>query len=158
MKIVYRLRRAIQHRPIALLAIVAYKAIEAILLAATAIALFLTLANYRTLVDISQPYLLEGKSGIIHWLLVKILNVHPKTFEYGGITAAVYALITAIEAIGLWYEKKWASLLVIGLVGISIPLEVFELVKGFSLLKLIVFGINIAVFGYLLDAFLKHKH
>ena len=157
MRRIHKLHRAIQHRPIALLAIVVYKVLEAILFAGTAIALFLTLTNYQTLVDVSQNYLLESKSGLIHWLLAKILKIHPKTLEFGGITAAVYALVTAIEAIGLWYEKAWASLLVIGLVGVSIPLEIFELIRGFSFLKFIVFGINLAVFGYLLDAFLKRK-
>lgn len=157
MRRIHKLHQAIQQRPIALRAIVAYKVLEAILFAGTAIALFLTLANYQTLVDFSQNYLLESKSGIIHWSLAKILKIHSKTLEFGGITAAVYALVTAIEAMGLWYEKAWASLLVIGLVGVSIPLEIFELIRGFSLLKFIVFGINLAVFGYLLDAFLKRK-
>ncbi|MBY0573783.1 MAG: DUF2127 domain-containing protein, partial [Undibacterium sp.] len=33
--------------------------------------------------------------------------------------AGIYALVTAIESVGLWYEKTWAKILVIGLVGIS---------------------------------------
>ncbi|KAM3115056.1 DUF2127 domain-containing protein [Phormidesmis sp. 146-33] len=54
--------------------------------------------------------------------------------------------MTAIEAVGLWFEKRWAHILVLLLVGISIPLEIYELIQGISPLKLIVFVINIAVF------------
>jgi uncharacterized membrane protein (DUF2068 family) len=40
--------------------------------------------------------------------------------------------------VGLWYEKTWAKILVIGLVGISIPPEIFELLQGFTTIKLVV--------------------
>ncbi len=42
--------------------------------------------------------------------------------------AGIYAVATAIQAIGLWYEKAWARIVVLGIVGISLPVEVFELV------------------------------
>ncbi|MEA5594075.1 DUF2127 domain-containing protein [Rivularia sp. UHCC 0363] len=71
--------------------------------------------------------------------------------------AAIYAFVTAIEAIGLWYEKSCAKLLVLALVGISIPPEIFELIKKFSFLKLIVFFINLTILWYLWNHISKHR-
>jgi uncharacterized membrane protein (DUF2068 family) len=145
-------------RPFGLIAIVCYKAFVASLLVVTAIALLLTLKNYEGLQVFAENYEIEGKSQLIDWALDKVLNISPRTLRFSGIGAAAYATVTAIEAIGLWYEKRWAHVLVLGLVGVSIPPEVYELAKGFSLIKLTILVVNIAVFTYLLMNFPKHKH
>ncbi len=123
----------------------------------TAIALLLAMNNYEGLQDFASNYELEGKAGIIEWILDKILNLNPRTLQFSGVGAATYAIVTAIEAIGLWHEKRWAHILVLGLVGISIPPEIYELTQGFSFLKFIVFVVNVAVFWYLIRTFPKHK-
>lgn len=144
-------------RPFGLVAIVVYKAFVALLLAITAIILLLALKNYQNLVAFSESYVLEGKLAIIELLLDKVINVKKSTLGLSGIAAGIYAVVTAIEAVGLWYQKAWAEILVIGLVGISIPPEIFELVRGVTLLKLLVFLVNIAVLWYLLKNFFKHR-
>ena len=144
-------------RPPGLLAIVIYKTFVASLLAVTSIALLLALKNYQSLADFSESYVLETKMTIIEWLIDKILNISPTKLKFSGIAIGVYAIVTAIEAVGLWYEKSWATLLVLGLVGISIPPEIFELIKGITILKFIVLLLNVAVFWYLLRHFMKHK-
>lgn len=133
-----------------------YKTFVAALLMVTAIALLLTLRNYEALADFSDSYTLEGKSGIIDWVLEKLLNLSPRTLRFSGFGALGYAIVTAIEAIGLWYEQRWAHILVLFLVGISIPPEIYELTRGISILKAIVFVINVAVFVYLLKSFPRH--
>jgi len=144
-------------RPFGLIAIVLYKTFVATLLAMTAIALLLTLTNYEALADFADSYTLEGKSGLIDWILEKLLNLSPKTLQFSGLGALGYAIMTAIEAIGLWYEKRWAHVLVLFLVGISIPPEIYELIRGISIIKAIVLVINVAVFVYLLKSFPKHS-
>jgi len=140
-----------------LIAIVIYKGFVALLLAATAIVLLLALNFHQSLVGFSESYILEGKIQIIEWLLEKIINAKQKTLQFSGIALGVYAAVTAVEAIGLWYRQAWATVLVLVLVGVSIPPEIFELTKSITLLKLTVFLINIFVFGYLLRHFPKHK-
>ena len=144
-------------RPIVLIAIVFYKLFVASLLMATAIALLLAMKNYEGLQDFADNYELEGKTGIIEWVLDKILNLNSRTLQFSGIGAMVYSIVTAIEGLGLWYQKRWAHILVLVLVGISIPPEIYELVKGFSVLKSIVFIVNVVVFWYLIRTFPKHK-
>ncbi len=130
-----------------------YKAFVAALLTVTAIAIFLALRNFEGLQDFAESHELAGKSRIIRWLLEKVLNFDPKTLQFSAIGTAIYASLTAIEAVGLWFEKRWAHILVLVLVGISIPPEIYELIQGISPLKLIVFAINIAVFWYLFRTF-----
>ncbi|MBD2530148.1 DUF2127 domain-containing protein [Nostoc flagelliforme FACHB-838] len=145
-------------RPLGLVAIVLYKSFTAFLLLVTSIALLWTLKNYQTLEAFSENYVLKGKSIIIDWLLNKVINLNPKTLAFSGIGAGIYAIVTIIEAIGLWYEKRWAHLLVLGLVGISIPLEIYELIEGISAIKTFIFLLNLAVFGYLFRNFPKHPN
>ncbi|MBD2435179.1 MULTISPECIES: DUF2127 domain-containing protein [Fischerella] len=146
----------IEKRPPGLIAIVVYKGFVALLLTATSIVLLLALKKHDTLVGFSESYILEGKREVIEWLLEKIINIKPQTLKFSGIATAIYAVVTAIEAIGLWYEKTWAKILVIGLVGISIPPEIYELIKGVTIFKFLVFMVNLAVLSYLVRHFYKH--
>lgn len=139
-----------KQRPTALRLIVLYKCFEATLLLITAIAAIFVMKNQEDLAEFSSSYLLTTKFSIVKWLANKLLTIDSNSLKLSGIVAGVYALVTAIEAIGLWYEKDWATLLVLGLVGISIPPEIFELIRGITVIKLLVFSINIAIFLYLL--------
>lgn len=140
-----------------LIAIVIYKGFVALLLTATTIALLFALKNHQSLIVISESYLLEGKLQIIEWLLEKVVNAKQQTLQFSSIALGVYGAVTAVEAIGLWYKQAWATILVLVLVGISIPPEIFELTKSITLLKLTVFLINVTVFGYLIRHFPKHR-
>ncbi|WP_442942374.1 DUF2127 domain-containing protein [Nostoc sp.] len=128
----------------------------ALILAATSLVLLLALKNHEALVMLSQSYVLEGKLEIIEWTLEKVMNVKRSTLKFSGIAVGIYALVTAIESVGLWYEKTWAKILIIGLVTISIAPEIFELIKGVTILKVLVFMVNIAVLSYLIRHFFKH--
>ncbi|MEZ2233823.1 DUF2127 domain-containing protein [Microcoleus sp.] len=145
-----------KQRPFGLIAIVIYKSFVASLLTVTSIALLFAMKNHQLLEDFSDSYLLETKVKLIEFLLDKLLILKPKTLLFSGIATGLYAVLTAVEAVGLWYEKGWATILVLVLVGISIPPEIFELIQGVTLLKLAVFIANVAVFWYLLHHLPKH--
>ncbi|XZO03349.1 MAG: DUF2127 domain-containing protein [Microcoleus sp.] len=145
-----------KHRPSGLIAIVIYKTFVASLLTVTSIALLFAMKNHQLLEDFSDSYLLETKVKLIEFLLDKLLILKPKTLLFSGMATGLYAVLTAVESVGLWYEKGWATILVLVLVGISIPPEIFELIQGVTLLKLAVFIANVAVFWYLLHHLPKH--
>lgn len=144
-------------RPVGLVVVVVYKSFVASLMAMTAITLFLTQKNHQSLEQFSESYLLESKHLAIGWILDKILSFSPKTLQFSELAAALYAGITAVEAVGLWHERIWAEILVIVLVSISIPFEVLELVRRITILKLIVFFVNLGVLLYLIHHFYKSK-
>ncbi|OZH54366.1 hypothetical protein AFK68_11420, partial [Hydrocoleum sp. CS-953] len=55
-----------------------------------------------------------------------------------------------IALVGLWYEKFWSKILFVGLVAIPLPLEFKELIHDFSLIRLTIFILNLAVFVFLI--------
>jgi uncharacterized membrane protein (DUF2068 family) len=137
-------------RPFALRIIVLYKLFVAGLLFAATVALFFVLENRQPLLAFSDSYVLAGPWAIIGWLIQKLLRLSPRTLEFSTVATGFYGLTSLTEATGLWFQKRWAEFLVIGLTGISIPPELFELAQGFSGLKLGVFIGNILILGYLI--------
>ena len=139
-----------------LIAIVLYKSFVASLLTVTSIALLLALKSHHPLEAFSESLFLESKLNIVKSLLEKFLIIKPQTLLFSGLATGLYAILTVLEAVGLWYEKAWATILVLLVVGISIPPEIYELFQGVTVLKLAVFIANLAVLWYLLHHLPKH--
>ncbi len=144
-------------RPQGLILIICYKAFSASLFTISAISIFLTLKHYEGLHDFANNLALEGKKGVVAFILNKILGIGPQTLQFGGFAALGYAFFSVIEAVGLWFQKAWAKWLVISIVGISIPPEIYELIQGVSWIKILVFALNIVIFLYLLNDFLQER-
>jgi uncharacterized membrane protein (DUF2068 family) len=61
-------------------------------------------------------------------------------------------VLEGIEAVGLWYTKRWAEYLTFIATTVLLPLEIYELTHRVSALKIIGFIVNVAVVVYLLYA------
>jgi uncharacterized membrane protein (DUF2068 family) len=147
----------LRKRPPGLTAIVIYKVCVAVLQSIAAIAALLALNHHQALIDFAEAYTLEGKNKIIDWVLEQVSTLNPRVLQLGGIAIGLHAIVTSVEAVGLWYEKTWAKALVIGLVAISIPFEIVVLIRGVSPLKLLVFVINVAILWYLVHHFSRSR-
>ena len=55
------------------------------------------------------------------------------------------------EGAGLLFRKRWAEYFTVVMTGVFIPLEVYELVKRYTTLRLGVLALNAAVLGYLIS-------
>jgi uncharacterized membrane protein (DUF2068 family) len=64
----------------------------------------------------------------------------------------VYAAVEGIEAIGLWYQRRWAEYLTFLVTASLLPLEIYEIANRATVFKVIAFVINVAVVVYLLRA------
>jgi uncharacterized membrane protein (DUF2068 family) len=60
-----------------------------------------------------------------------------------------YAALMLTEGIGLALRKKWAEYFTIVATSSLIPLEIYELVQEFSVIKVVVIAVNLVVVGYL---------
>jgi uncharacterized membrane protein (DUF2068 family) len=147
----------INKRSSALIAIVVYKACTALLFAAVSIVLSFSWRNYDSLSAFADEYTWTGNIKILQWLLEKVLSFDAHALQTAGHIAGAYALVLAVAAAGLWYQKFWASVLLLVLLASSIPVEVYELLHGISPGKLIVFLLNVVVFLYLLRETLSHR-
>ncbi len=147
----------LQHRPRALVAIVIYKCFTAGLLTAVAIGLFLTSKKYDDLFTFAEEYMTTGRQELIKAGLTQVLSVSTTKMQLGALIALIYAAVSGLEAIGLWNQKAWATILVVGIVGITIPVEIVEIFHKVSLLKCSIFIINVAMFCYLLGHALEER-
>ena len=144
-------------RPRALVAIVIYKCFTFGLLTCVAIGLFLTSKKYDSLFTFAEEYMMTGKREIIKTGLQQILSVSTTKMQLGAAVALVYAAVNGVEAVGLWYQKAWATILVVGIVGLTIPVEIYEIIHKASIVKFVVFAINLAMFVYLLRHALEER-
>jgi len=144
-------------RPRALVAIVIYKCFTIGLLICVAIGLFLTSKEHDSLFAFAQEYMMTGKREIIKAGLQQVLSIPTTKMQMGAVVALVYAAVSGMEAIGLWYQQAWAIILVVGIVGITIPVEIYEIIDKASIVKFVVFAINLAMFVYLLRHALEER-
>ncbi|ACF11788.1 conserved hypothetical protein [Chlorobaculum parvum NCIB 8327] len=71
--------------------------------------------------------------------------------------AAIYALMRFIEAYGLWFERRWAEWFALVSGGVYLPIELYEIARGFSWLKMGVLAINLIIVGYMAVLLIRGK-
>lgn len=67
-----------------------------------------------------------------------------------AIAAALYSVVRMIEAVGLWFNKRWAEWFATLTGGMYIPVEIFEVVRSASWPKVVVLIVNLGVVSYLI--------
>jgi uncharacterized membrane protein (DUF2068 family) len=60
-----------------------------------------------------------------------------------------YALLQVAEGIGLWSLRRWGEYVAVVGTSVFLPLEIYELTKDVTTLKLVAFLINLVLVGYL---------
>jgi uncharacterized membrane protein (DUF2068 family) len=92
--------------------------------------------------------------GIVTREGTKLLHLQSSTLELLIITAAIYAVVEGAEAVGLWYEKRWAEYLTAVATAGFIPIEIHELLKMVTVVRVGALVVNVAILIYLV--FAKH--
>ncbi len=81
--------------------------------------------------------------------LEKAANLSPDKIKGLGIVSFIYAGLFLTEGIGLWLEKRWAEWFTIIITSSLVPVEVYEILRHPTPIKILVLVINVAVVGYL---------
>ena len=92
-----------------------------------------------------------GKSGLLKEI-DKAFSLQSTRLHLFAAVILAYALVEGIEAIGLWYQRRWAEYLTFLVTASLLPLEIYELTNRLSPFKILAFVINVAVVAYLLFA------
>jgi uncharacterized membrane protein (DUF2068 family) len=82
--------------------------------------------------------------------LEKAANLTPNKIKGLGIVSFFYAGLFLTEGIGLWLQKRWAEWFTVIITSTLVPVEVYEIHRHPSPMKILVLVINVAVVGYLL--------
>jgi uncharacterized membrane protein (DUF2068 family) len=138
------------------------RAIHFLILSALAAAVFL-FASDRAALDAEFTRILNdlqggaggpmttSSHGIVHDLQY-LFAVNIRNLYLVGAAIAAYALLEGIEAVGLWFARRWAEYLTFVATIVFLPYEVDELIKSVTWLKVLALIINLAVAVYLLYA------
>jgi uncharacterized membrane protein (DUF2068 family) len=92
-----------------------------------------------------------SKTGILGEL-DKLFTLKSSTLTLVGGAALGYAAVEGLEAVGLWFQKRWAEYLTFIVTTSFIPLEVYELTHKFTPFKVFALIVNAAIVVYLLYA------
>ncbi len=109
---------------------------------------------YRILADL-QGGAVTGEGNAHHGILHEIDNafsLESSKLHLFGAVILLYAAIEGVEAVGLWYQKRWAEYLTFIVTTSLLPLEIYEIANKLSPFKILAFIINLAVVIYLLLA------
>ena len=89
-------------------------------------------------------------SHYVNQAIQKATNLSPDKIKELGLTSFVYAALFLTEGIGLWLLKRWAEWLTVIITSSLVPLEVYEICRHPTPIRIIVLVINIAIVGYLI--------
>lgn len=81
-----------------------------------------------------------------------IFELRSSTLYAVAAVAAAYAVLEGVEAVGLWYQQRWAEYLTFVATILFMPYEIYELSRSVSPFKVVALVINIAIAAYLLYA------
>jgi uncharacterized membrane protein (DUF2068 family) len=89
--------------------------------------------------------------GITH-RIDELFTLRTSRLHLFAAVALVYAAVEGLEAVGLWYGKRWAEYLTLIVTASLLPVEVYEMAHHATPFKVIAFILNVAVVVYLLYA------
>jgi uncharacterized membrane protein (DUF2068 family) len=90
-------------------------------------------------------------AGFLH-SLAHVFTLSSTTLYAVAAAAAGYAVLEGVEAVGLWYQRRWAEYLTFLATVVFLPYEVYELTRTVSSFKVVAIVVNVAVAAYLLYA------
>jgi uncharacterized membrane protein (DUF2068 family) len=109
---------------------------------------------YKVVADL-QGGVVSGQHHANHGLLHELDNLFTTSSAHLHRLAAVllvYGALEGVEAVGLWYERRWAEYLTFLVTASLLPFEIYEIANRSTAFKIIAFAINVAVVIYLLFA------
>lgn len=108
---------------------------------------------YRIVADLQGGVATRGQHA--HGLLKEVdrlFSLGSSQLHLFAVVALVYAVVEGVEAVGLWYARRWAEYLTLIVTASLLPVEIYELTHRFTPLKVVAFVVNVAVVLYLLLA------
>jgi uncharacterized membrane protein (DUF2068 family) len=141
--------------------IVAYKYAKAVaeaLLAALLAALVATgyIAHARALAAALRENLVHHWSIRVAELVLRSLTGH--RIYWVAAALAGDAIVSVVEGVALARGYSWGAWLVVGATSLLLPIEIIELASRFTLGRLAIFAINLAIVLYLLRRQMREHH
>jgi uncharacterized membrane protein (DUF2068 family) len=129
-----------------------FKLVKALMLFAVAVGV-LTILDQHTreqLTRLIEHFNPDPKNRVIGYLSEHVFNLSPKKLIVVTLATCSYGVLFVIEGIGLLMCKRWAEYLTVIITLSFIPLEIYELTRKVSPLKIGTLVLNLAIVIYLI--------
>lgn len=93
---------------------------------------------------------LDPGAHLIDAALGKAAAVRGAQIKKIGWGSFLYAGLFLAEGTGLWRRKRWGEWLTVIITSSLVPLEIYEMHRHFSMVKVLVLVANLAIVGYLI--------
>ncbi|HEX4006171.1 MAG TPA: DUF2127 domain-containing protein [Acidobacteriaceae bacterium] len=93
---------------------------------------------------------LDPGNRYVDHALRKVASLPPERFKELSLGSFVYAALFLTEGVGLWMMKRWAEWFTIAITGSLIPLEIYEICRHPTAVRILVLILNAAIVVYLL--------
>jgi uncharacterized membrane protein (DUF2068 family) len=108
-----------------------------------------------------QFFHLDPEKKFFTILANKIAQITPTNVIWVARGTVLYSFFSLIEGVGLIFRVPWAGWMAIGESMFFIPIEVYELIKGFSFSLLVILGLNVLIVWYIFQnrhRLFRHHH
>jgi uncharacterized membrane protein (DUF2068 family) len=132
--------------------IAVFKFFKAALLIALGVGLFRALHKDigSVLEHWAEALRLDPGSHFLNKVLARAARVSPGQVKQLGVGSFLYAGLFLAEGTGLWLRKRWGEWLTIILTSSLVPVEIFEIHRHPSWVKVGVLMVNVAIVVYLI--------
>ncbi|KGF72232.1 hypothetical protein DO97_11400 [Neosynechococcus sphagnicola sy1] len=137
---------------------IAKKAVLALTLLIISIGAGFSWRHYEAVTTWAATYMLTAEYALVRSLLQFVIHSDIEQLKLIARLSGIYGALIAIAAVGLWFGATWAYGLFLGLVGILLPVEIFELIHNASLSTAALFMVNLGIFGFLLKEWPEIRH
>ena len=145
-----RVRRA-RSSSAGLILIGVFKLIKGLLLVAVGIGALKLL--HKDVADVVTRWVdwlrVDPDNRFIHGILTKVFSVTPKQLKELSAGTFIYAGLLLTEGVGLLLQKHWAEYFTVITTAGLIPLEILELIKHLTAIKVAILIVNILIVWYL---------
>ena len=136
-----------------LILIAAFKLAQALLFIAVGVgALRLVHKNVGDLLEqLANHMRFNPESRLVNFILEKSSLVDDRMLRRIGAVAYIYAALDFIEGTGLYLQKAWGEYLTLIITASFLPLEIFEVFRKLTWIRVSLLTVNGMVFFYLLQ-------
>lgn len=143
-------RRVSNGRLLRLIAV--FKFLKAALLIAVSVGVFRTMHQDigMRMDHLVRAMRLDPGNRYVERVLERVANLTPDQVKKLGLAGLFYAALFLVEGTGLWMKKRWGEWATVVITGTLVPVELYEIYRHPSVVKVLLLIINGAVIGYLI--------
>jgi uncharacterized membrane protein (DUF2068 family) len=137
-----------------------FKLLKAILLIAVGVGAFKMVHTDLTgpLAEWAARLGLDPGSGYVGRAILKAATLTPDKIKAVGAGSFIYAALFVTEGVGLWLVKRWAEWFSVIITSSLVPIEVYEIHRHPTVLKIVALIVNLAVVAYLVYRLRTEHH